>query len=878
MGQIRVSGLGKAYKQYPNRWSRLFEWLVPFSPPRHHLHWILREVEFTIEPGEAVGIVGVNGAGKSTLLKMIAGTTQPTCGEIRVAGRVAALLELGMGFHPDFTGRQNVFMAGQLLGMQVEEIQALMPDIEAFAEIGEAIEQPVRTYSSGMQMRLAFSVATARRPDILIVDEALSVGDAYFQHKSFERIRSFRKAGTTLLIVSHDRSAIQSICDSAILLEQGRMAMRGRPEEVMDYYNALLAEREGQTVRQEMLADGQVRTISGTGEAAILDVRMVDQRQRALEVVEVGQAVTLEVEVEVRQDIERLLHDQGPPRPADVRDQYPPPGQGPHRPEGRRAHHLPLRLRHAPGQGALLGGAEPVAAGLAPGPQLRMARLRPGLPCHQQPPGRLRRLLLAGRRNPYQPLRRGGSGPHFRGEHSMTRLLVECTYVFEHPKVNSGIQRVVRNVIRELPEADETVECIPVAMLDGTLYQVHSLAPLDPRPHSPLVRLRILVERAANYFWLGQRTLEKRRPFRSSPWARRLLYVACRLFAFAFLSIPLRLLDRILGKQQPAPVRATPLEHRAGDQLVLLDSSWHADFFPLAERLKSEGVGIVSVIYDLIPLTHPQFCDAGLVKVFNHWFDWIAATADGYVAISETIRDEVRAEMLRRIGPEKVAQRWFDYFHLGSELDLVEDGASVEPDLLRMFKAKAPVFLMVSTIEPRKNHGYLLDAFERAWAQGSQARLCIAGRIGWKCEALVERVRQHPELNKRLFMFNDLSDKSLEYAYSHAASLVFPSYVEGFGLPLVEAMQRGLPAMGSDIPVFREIGGEFMAYFDLADPQTLANLVTRFEATGEFPAERPVGEWRWIGWHEASRQLIARILLALGKAPAHGEAVHADCG
>ncbi len=186
-------------------------------------------VHLEIEPGEAVGIVGSNGAGKSTLLKMIAGTTQPTSGETCEVGGVSALLELGMGFHPDFTGRQNVFMAGQLLGMQVEEIQALMPDIEAFAEIGEAIEQPVRTYSSGMQMRLAFSVATARRPDILIVDEALSVGDAYFQHKSFERIRSFRRAGTTLLIVSHDRSAIQSICDSAILLEQGRMAMRGRP-------------------------------------------------------------------------------------------------------------------------------------------------------------------------------------------------------------------------------------------------------------------------------------------------------------------------------------------------------------------------------------------------------------------------------------------------------------------------------------------------------------------------------------------------------------------------------------------------------------------------------------------------------------------------
>lgn len=307
MGHIRVTGLGKAYKQYPNRWSRLFEWLVPFSGTRHHQHWILQDVDFEIKPGEAVGIVGVNGAGKSTLLKMITGTTQPTCGHIQLEGRVAALLELGMGFHPDFTGRQNAFMSGQLLGMQVEEIEQLMPQIESFAEIGEAIDQPVRTYSSGMQMRLAFSVATARRPDILIVDEALSVGDAYFQHKSFERIRSFRAAGTTLLIVSHDRSAIQSICDSAILLENGRLAMRGKPEEVMDYYNAMLAQREGQTVRQEMLANGQVQTISGTGEAGIISVRLIDARGRSLEVAEVGQPVVLEVQTEVRKDIERLI-------------------------------------------------------------------------------------------------------------------------------------------------------------------------------------------------------------------------------------------------------------------------------------------------------------------------------------------------------------------------------------------------------------------------------------------------------------------------------------------------------------------------------------------------------------------------------------------
>jgi lipopolysaccharide transport system ATP-binding protein len=138
MGSIRINGLGKAYKQYPTRWSRLLEWMVPFAGVRHRLKWVIRDVSFTLERGDAVGIIGVNGAGKSTLLKMITGTTQPTAGTVEITGSVAALLELGMGFHPDFTGRQNVYMAGQLLGMSVQDIDRLMPEIEAFAEIGDA--------------------------------------------------------------------------------------------------------------------------------------------------------------------------------------------------------------------------------------------------------------------------------------------------------------------------------------------------------------------------------------------------------------------------------------------------------------------------------------------------------------------------------------------------------------------------------------------------------------------------------------------------------------------------------------------------------------------------------------------------------------------
>lgn len=307
MGSIAVSQLGKAYKQYPTRWSRLLEWLDPRSMPRHHLHWVLQDISFSVDSGEAVGIIGINGAGKSTLLKMITGTTQPTAGSVQITGRVAALLELGMGFHPDFTGRQNATMAGQLLGYSAREMAEVMPQIEAFAEIGDYIDQPVRVYSSGMQMRLAFSVATAHRPDLLIVDEALSVGDAYFQHKSFDLIRQFRKQGTTLLLVSHDKGAIQGICDRAILLNAGRIAMQGEPEAVMDYYNAMLAEKENQTVRQHQVADGKFQTISGSGDASVEDIVLLNEVGEQIEFLNVGQTVQLRVMVKTHTELPELV-------------------------------------------------------------------------------------------------------------------------------------------------------------------------------------------------------------------------------------------------------------------------------------------------------------------------------------------------------------------------------------------------------------------------------------------------------------------------------------------------------------------------------------------------------------------------------------------
>lgn len=307
MGTVHVKDLSKSYRQYKSRWSRLLEWIFPFAGSRHSNKTILHRISFDLAQGEALGIIGVNGAGKSTLLKLMTGTIQPTSGVVQVTGRVAALLELGIGFHQDFTGRQNVYMAAQLLGFSAADIDRLMPEIEAFAEIGDYIDQPVRVYSSGMQMRLAFSVATASRPDVLIIDEALSVGDAYFQHKSFDRIRAFRALGTTLLIVSHDKAAIQAVCDRAILLHNGEIALEGNPEAVMDFYNALLSARDAERIEQTEVTSGKVQTRSGTAAVKTESVQLLDECGDTLEQVKVGQHVTLHVKAKVHEDVDQLV-------------------------------------------------------------------------------------------------------------------------------------------------------------------------------------------------------------------------------------------------------------------------------------------------------------------------------------------------------------------------------------------------------------------------------------------------------------------------------------------------------------------------------------------------------------------------------------------
>ncbi|MEH2001641.1 MAG: ABC transporter ATP-binding protein [Nostoc sp.] len=240
---ISLKNVSKSYKRYARPVDRLKEILLPGKSQAQEF-WALQDINLEVYKGETLGIIGQNGSGKSTLLQIIVGTLTPTTGEVSINGRVSALLELGSGFNPEFTGRQNVFFNGQILGLSKQEIQAKYDEIASFADIGDFIDQPVKTYSSGMFVRLAFAIAVSVNPDILIVDEALAVGDIYFQQKCFDRIRSLKDWGTTLLFVSHDSAAVHKLCNRALLMETGVLVLDAKPRQVIDFYEAKLLQKK----------------------------------------------------------------------------------------------------------------------------------------------------------------------------------------------------------------------------------------------------------------------------------------------------------------------------------------------------------------------------------------------------------------------------------------------------------------------------------------------------------------------------------------------------------------------------------------------------------------------------------------------------------
>jgi ABC-type polysaccharide/polyol phosphate transport system ATPase subunit len=315
---LRVDRISKLYRIYERPNDRLKEMLTRGYRKYHREFWALRVISFEIEVGTTTGIIGPNGSGKSTLLQIMTGTLEPTHGSVWHEGRVAALLELGSGFNSEFTGIENVFMNATLMGFSRSETEALLPEIERFAEIGPFLYQPVKTYSSGMYVRLAFSVAISASPQVLIIDEALAVGDAVFQHRCMRRLKEMQESGVTIFFVSHDPSAVRSLCSRAILLNGGRVEADGKPADVLNRYQKLIMAREeayeaapadqkGSNDDSRFFEESQLEQYTfrhGDRSAEILKVELLDASRRPVQLVETGESLIVRMRILFRESME----------------------------------------------------------------------------------------------------------------------------------------------------------------------------------------------------------------------------------------------------------------------------------------------------------------------------------------------------------------------------------------------------------------------------------------------------------------------------------------------------------------------------------------------------------------------------------------------
>ncbi|ASP37513.1 hypothetical protein CHH28_01965 [Bacterioplanes sanyensis] len=504
----------------------------------------------------------------------------------------------------------------------------------------------------------------------------------------------------------------------------------------------------------------------------------------------------------------------------------------------------------------------------------------------------------------------------------MRTLYIDCSSLIEHVELNTGIQRVVRQAVRHLQTIapEHGYKAQPVVISHGRFLAIteDQLYPSSKAPVYEVVEEEELASEPA-----CQESENGLQQYAAAPEGikrRTLAYFygvynglqalllglagntdAARNFIFAprqrfglnwlvynSLVAPVKAVNSLLTRPQKQAIAAAPASQNndsqesddttepciepdtkesnshtpfnlvnEGDILLLLDSSWHNNIWPSVEAIRDHGAKVVAVIYDLIPITHPQFCDAQLVKVFNSWFKDSIGMVDGFVAISDTVRQDV-ANFLEQQKPGAFKPQQFDYFWLGADFKHTNSDDEIR-GAIPQHMMERPTYLIVSTIEPRKNHATVLNAFEKLWQQGQEVNLAFVGKPGWKVEKLLTRIRRHPENGKKLFHWQNLSDAELQYCYENARMLIFPSFAEGFGLPIIESLGHGLPVIASDIPIHREVGGERVAYFPVKDEQALCELVAGFEDNGIPDALRVPDDFQWLNWQQATQQLMDKV-------------------
>jgi len=446
-------------------------------------------------------------------------------------------------------------------------------------------------------------------------------------------------------------------------------------------------------------------------------------------------------------------------------------------------------------------------------------------------------------------------------------IYIDCTNTV-FTGLNTGIQRVVRNIIQRVTHNSkiDSWNIVPVVAVMGKFYKFNTDISGNFFWSKTLFLIVSQLRNVLNIFFLNKHT-NGNWPVDiiRSDWSvdivdslppkcdihGKIVYF-CRkiiphMFKCAYRFDKIVTGNDILFKEQ--------------DVLFLADAFWKDSLFKAITNSKDLNCKLILLIYDLFPITHPSYVDTVNVINYSNCLNKLINKINGIISISHTSLQDIE----KYVSSQKNGIL-FDYFYLGA--DFSSKGkitGYIRPDLVSFFDSDN-IFLSVGTIEPRKNYEYLLDAFKYVWSQDKNIRLCIVGRVGWKCADIIQRIKSSPELGKRLMHFMDLNDDELEYCYSKSSAIVFPSKVEGFGLPLVEAMQYGKPVFCSDIPVFREIGKNYPLYFDLNEPSSLADLVNSFE---QISIDMQFTPQKWLSWDESIEDLLVKVVSMVNQVSSH---------
>jgi len=411
------------------------------------------------------------------------------------------------------------------------------------------------------------------------------------------------------------------------------------------------------------------------------------------------------------------------------------------------------------------------------------------------------------------------------------KIYLDCTHTY-NSGLNTGIQRVVKNIVKNAPQVAKELdaEIIPVVSVSNKYYSFYDFPKINKKNN--------YIKQFLKKIYTNTRTfLDLILPLKF----KKILYHPS---IGIFLS---KSIDKMLFSKKIDLTKLVTLQSE--DILILIDSTWLNNNYKQLNNLKKKNVKIVVLIYDIIPIIYPKYFTIDLIISQKDWFQKAVKYIDGYIAISNTVKNEVYVYIKNNLLPDIQKQK-FDYFYLGANLSTKYEENDVAQTFKNYFKNEN-TYVTVSTIEPRKNHAFVLDAFDVLWSNNENFTYIIIGRIGWDTEELIKRIKSHKEYGKKLFLLDNVEDNELIYAYKNAKALIFASFAEGFGLPIIESLFYKLPVIASDIPIHKEIGDDKILYFDLSDIGSLVSIIKTQNT-------KSVENFAWQDWHQSTKDLILK--------------------